>query len=169
GPNGHAVSAAEALQARYHNESVYLIRKAALRYGLNHMNRDNAQGEDYLTDAVGAVLLADGGGAGPSFRATVLASSRAEEVMSFNNPEELLLIEDRLQGQRRRALERLSERLGPERFRTVDQWLSLFPEDGPAPFGTDEALRGYYGADPALLAERRRAFRRTLLRFREVF
>src|SRR5262249_17858034 len=43
GPNGQAIPPDEALHARYRNESVYLVRKGALRYGLNHMSTDNAQ------------------------------------------------------------------------------------------------------------------------------
>ncbi len=168
GHDGPVITADDAQRSRFCNESVYLVRKGALRFGLNHMSTNNAQGEEYLTDAIGAILLADGD-EGRRYAASFLATDRPEEVMSYNNPEELLLIEDRLQGQRRRALDQLSERLGRERFRTVDEWLQLFPEhDQPMP-ATDEALRSYYGDDRRLLLERRRAYHQTLRRFREVF
>lgn len=167
-PDGPPVSAADAARSRFANESIYLVRLGALRHGLDHMTTDNAQGEEYLTDAIGAILSA-GGGAGPRYRCTFLATERPGEIMSFNNPEELLLIEDRVRGLRDRTLAALSDRLGEARFRTIDAWLGLFPEPPePAP-ATDEALRTYYGDDPALIADRRRHFRRTLVRFRDAF
>jgi N-acetylgalactosamine kinase len=167
GARGQAVAADEALHARFRNESIYLVRKGALSYGLNHMTTENAQGEEYLTDAIGAILVADGE-PGRRYQATLLATERPEEILSFNNPEELLAIEDRLQGQRHRALNHLSERLGPERFRTVGQWLEMFAAERPLP-GVWEALRSYYGDDVGLLEQRRHAYRRTLERFRDCF
>ena len=125
GPNDQVVGAAEALHSRFCNESVYLVRKGALRYGLNHMPTDNAQGEEYLTDAIGAILPA-GGDEGRRYIASFLATERPGEVLSYNNPEELLVIEDRLQGQRRRALDQLSERLGREDFASWTSGSSSF-------------------------------------------
>ena len=167
GPERLPISAEEALRSRFRNEFVYLVRKGALGYGMNHMSLDNAQAEEYLTDALGAILSAQGERR-PRFRSSFLATESPGEVMSYNNPEELLAIEDRLQGQRRRAHENLAERLGSERFRTAQQWLELFSDDGERS-ATDEALGGYYGNDPELLLERRRAYRGTLLRFCQTF
>jgi N-acetylgalactosamine kinase len=168
GANGQAIPPAEALHARFRNESVYLVRKGALRYGLNHMTTDNAQREEYLTEAISAILLAAGEN-GRRFTANLLATERPEDVMSYNNPEELLVIEDRLQGQRCRVLDQLSERLGPERFRTVGQWLELFADSEKPGLGLQEAFRSYYGDNPDLLRERRRAYRQSLERFRAAF
>jgi N-acetylgalactosamine kinase len=167
GSDGQAIAADEALRSRFCNESVYLVRKGALCYGLNRMTTDNAQGEEYLTDAIGAILQADGDTV--RFTASWLPTEQPDEVMAFNNPEELLLIEDRLQGQRERALTQLSERLGPERFRTADQWLELFRNGDDMLPATEEALRAFYGDEPGLLRERQRAYRQTLLRFRDAF
>ena len=167
-PDAPPVSAADAARSRFVNESIYLVRKEALRHGLHHMTTDNAQGEEYLTDAVGAVLSADGG-RGPRYRSSFLAAERPGEIMSFNNPEELLVIEERFRGQRDRALDALGDRLGEARYRTIDEWLALFPDPPEAAPAADEALRGYYGDDPGLIADRRRHYRRTLLRFRDAF
>ncbi len=53
------VSARDAWDSPLRNESVYLLRKHALAYGLQHLTSDNAQGEQYLTDAIGAILGAE--------------------------------------------------------------------------------------------------------------
>jgi N-acetylgalactosamine kinase len=167
-PETPRILATDAARSRFVNESVYLVRKGALRYGLDRMTTDNAQGEEYLTDAIGAVLSAADGRA-PRYRASVLVVERAGEIMSFNNPEELLAIEERLRGQRERTLEALGDRLGESRYRSVDAWLALLPEPpAPAP-SAEEVLRTYYGDDPALIAERRRHYRRVMLRFRDAF
>jgi len=163
------VSAEEAARSRFVNESIYLVRKSALEYGLDHMNTANAQGEEYLTDAVGAIMKGASGANGSRYRTTFVASERRGEILSFNNPEELLEIEDHLRGKREQALSDLSDRLGESRYRTVDDWLKLFPEPSTPAIAADEALRAYYGDDPELLAERRGHYRRTLLRFREAF
>lgn len=163
------ISAADAARSHFVNESIYLVRKGALRFGLDHMTTANAQGEEYLTDAVGAVMSRADSDQGVRYLSTFLATERPGEIMSFNNPEELLVIEDRFRGQRAHALNDLSDRLGESRYRTADEWLSLFPEPPePAP-SADEALRSYYGDDPVLIADRRRHYRRTLLRFRDAF
>src|SRR5262249_18093510 len=102
GANGPAIPADEALRSRLCNESVYIVRKGARRPGLDHRSTANAQGEEYLPDGIGAILRA-AGEAAPRFTAGWLPTERPDEVMAYNNPEELLAIEDRLQGQRRRA------------------------------------------------------------------
>jgi hypothetical protein len=65
-------------RSRFVNESIYLVRKGALRYGLDHMTTDNAQGEEYLTDAIGAILSAHSDD-GPRYRCTFLATERPGE------------------------------------------------------------------------------------------
>ena len=124
----------QALASTLRNESVYLVRKGALAYGLQHMAADNAQGEQYLTDAIGAILSARTDD-GRRFAAGYVATSSAHDVMSYNNPEELLRITDYFQGRRQQSLSELRERLGASTFRTVREWLELFPADGRAAAG----------------------------------
>ena len=155
-------------QAEFFNESVYLIKKSALEYGLGRMHSDNAQGEFYLTDAVNAVLQATDGDA-PRYRVCHTASRTPYEVMSYNDPEELLRIEDHFHGERRQTIDDLRTRLGGETVRTVSEWLNRFPADGSVPEATAASLAEFYGNEPELLAEKCAAYRRVLEHFGREF
>ena len=165
---GPGITPQQALTAPLRNESVYLVRKGALAYGLQHMAADNAQGEQYLTDAIGAILAARTD-EGRRFRAGYVATSSAHDVMSYNDPEELLRITDYFHGRRQQSLSELRERLGASTCRTVQQWLELFPADEPLRPEVVQALAANYGEDPELLRERHQAYRAALLRFRQEF
>lgn len=168
GEDNQRISPADALRAPLRNESVYLVRKNALEYGLERMPDDNAQGELYLTDAIGAILSARNDDVA-RYQAGYIETSAPTDVMSYNNPEELLRISDYFHGRRQQSLGELHQRLGPATLRTVHQWLDLFPDhDLPVP-GTDTALAGNYGDDKSLILERRRAYRRSLLHFLSEF
>jgi N-acetylgalactosamine kinase len=158
----------QALTSTLRNESVYLVRKGALAYGLQHMVADNAQGEQYLTDAIGAILSARSDD-GRRFTAGYVATSGVHDIMSYNDPEELLRISDYFHGRRQQSLSELRVRLGASTFRPVREWLDLFPaDDRPLP-EVATALSANYGDDPELMCERHRAYRETLLRFRQEF
>ncbi len=164
----HRIAASEAFEAPLRNESIYLARKAVLDYGLQHLAADNAQGELYLTDAIGAILDARDDD-GLRFRAAYVAASSPHDIMSYNNPEELLRITDYFHGRTQHSLAELKQRLGDATLRTVDRWLELFPNhEEPVP-ETDRALADSYGDDPALILERRQAYRTALLRFAAEF
>ncbi len=168
GKGDEQIAAEDALDAPLRNESVYLVRKGALAYGLQHMASDNAQGEQYLTDAMGAILSARDDD-GLRFRAGYVATTAPHELMSYNNPEELLRITDYFHGQRQQSLSQLQARLGESVCRGVAEWLTLFPGDDRPLAETDRALAENYGDDPALLLERRQAYRTALLRFAAEF
>lgn len=151
------------------NESVYLVRKDLLARGLHHMPADNAQGQQYLTDAVGTVLQMSHDPAS-SVRAGFVETASSFDVMSYNNPEELLQIEDHFQGRKQESLAAIQERLGFDRFRTVAEWLESFRDDSEAVEETNAVLCKLYGTnDTALIADRRQAYRSALLRFQECF
>ena len=158
----------QALDSTFRNESVYLVRKGTLAYGLQHMGSDNAQGEQYLTDAIGAILSARTDD-GLRFSAGTVSTRHAHDVMSYNNPEELLRITDYFHGRRQQSLTELQERLGAATLRAVREWIELFPADGPVLPQVAQALATNYGDDPALLRERHQAYRETLLRFQQEF
>jgi N-acetylgalactosamine kinase len=162
------ISAEDALHAPLRNESVYLVRKKAIDFGLDHMPVDNAQGESYLTDAIGAIFCAAGEN-GVRYRVCHVESKTPYEVMSYNNPEELLRIEDHFHGQRRKSIDDLRRSLGCEKLKPVEDWLEMFPEAGPLPPETRTALAEYYGGGPDVLEEKRASYRAALNCFREHF
>lgn len=162
------IEAVAAECAPLRNESVYLVRKDLLERGLHHMPSDNAQGQQYLTDAMGAVLQMRDDGS--PMRAGYVETVSPFDVMSYNNPEELLVIEDHFQGRQRESISATQQRLGRERFRTVAEWLELFSDDCETLEETNATLSELYGTnDPDLIANRRQAYRDTLLRFQECF
>ncbi|MFN0052954.1 MAG: galactokinase family protein [Planctomycetales bacterium] len=165
---GMTVSAEEALKAPLRNESVYLVRKRAIDFGLHHLPTHNAQGEMYLTDAIGAICAAQRDGQ-REYRVCHVATETPHEVMSYNDPEELLRIEDYYHGQRHQSLEDLKSRLGSDRLKTVDEWLQLLSETGSAGQTVREALAECYGDEEPVLAERIQACRNVLLCFRKHF
>lgn len=165
---GHAFSPAEAADAPFRNESVYLIRKRAIDFGIERLTADNAQGELYLTDAIGAVFTARGD-EGFRFRVTHVPTEAPAEVMSYNNPEELLRIEDYFHGERRQSVADLQVRLGPARLKSIDDWLRLFPEDGQVPEATRAAFSEYYGDSSELVARKCALYRGALQCFRQHF
>ncbi len=162
------LAATAALQSPLRNESVYLVRKGVLAYGLQHMAADNAQGEQYLTDAIGAILSARDD-SGIRFRAGYVATESPHDVMSYNDPEELLRITDYFRGRQQQSLSQLQQRLGPATIRTVREWLELFPDDDQPLPQTNSALAENYGDAAELLDERRQAYRTALLRFAAEF
>ena len=148
------------------NVSVYLFKARALYDALRHITADNAQKEEYLTDAI-AVLAAARNPDG-SFRHKIIPVDADDPnwVLAFNNPEELLDIEDYLRRQEAIASGVELREPAPRPRRTVEEWLKLL--DGDAP-GLARRFADIYGGDPALHRERRQACRETLLEFARVY
>jgi len=135
------------------NVSVYLFKAPALYEALRQLRADNAQGEEYLTDAV-AVLAAAGR------KLITVDVDDPDWVLAYNNPEELLEIEDILRRREAPAPE------PPRPRRTASEWLDIFDR---APPPLTRRLRAIYGDDEALHAERRQAWRDALLEFGRVY
>jgi bifunctional N-acetylglucosamine-1-phosphate-uridyltransferase/glucosamine-1-phosphate-acetyltransferase GlmU-like protein len=95
GPNVRFVSVgrtrfapAQAAEAKYQNVVLYLFQASALYESLRWISADNAQKEEYLTDAVNYLANAtDMGQVGYHELA-------ADDVLTCNNPVELLLVEE---------------------------------------------------------------------------
>ena len=162
----HTIDPTTAIESPFRNESVYLVRKHAIDFGIATLNSNNAQGELYLTDAVSAIFTAAEAGV-PRFRVTHVATEGPADVMSYNNPEELLRIEDFFHGQRRQSIDDLQSRLGPARLKSINDWLEFFPEDGAIPQQTLDAFREYYGESPGLHERKCLRFRQVLQSFQQ--
>lgn len=89
-PDQDALAAENAGQA---NLSVYLFKATVLYAALDAIGSDNAQGEEYLTDAV-AIVLARGGST------LAVPVENPVEVMAFNTPEEYLRVRRCYEGMR---------------------------------------------------------------------
>ncbi|MGB2823642.1 MAG: NTP transferase domain-containing protein [Phycisphaerae bacterium] len=139
------------------NPSLYLFRFDSLAEALAKLRPDNVQGERYLTDAI-EVLASSGA------RVEAMPLADPTDIMGFNTPGELMAIErvlrqrekpPRVSAARRRAL---SGRV----LRTAGQWRRVVESDSPA---WRRVLRRTYGADEALLAERRKTMSRLVQAF----
>ena len=69
------------------NSGVYVFRAPLLLDALRRVNRNNSQGEYYLTDAP-EIILADGGKVG------ILRRDLGDEILGVNTPEQLAQIEE---------------------------------------------------------------------------
>ncbi len=142
-------------RVRWMNNSVYVIKVAALRHALSCLDRDNAQKEEYLS-AILEILARDQG----RFHTRALRVDHPEYVLGYNDPAELLEVESilraRKQGQQARELEE-----GPS-YRSVAAWRAQFEaaarESGGGASPLRRALAVAYGEDAAVIAERISAY-----------
>ncbi|NOY80445.1 MAG: NTP transferase domain-containing protein [Kiritimatiellaeota bacterium] len=134
------------------NASLYMFRFPPLLDALRSLRPNNAQGELYLTDCV-AQLARHG-------RVEVLPVSDPRDLMAFNTPAELLAIEDVVRERERARRPRIAARAHPppcpDLLHPASEWAAAL-EDRTSPLC--RSFPGFYGADPALIAERRNSFR----------
>ena len=75
--------------ASYFNTSVYLVKKSMLEFALKNLGSENAQKEEYLSDII-AILAKRGS------KMKILNISDRSKIQGFNNPAELLEIENNI-------------------------------------------------------------------------
>ncbi|MFP4058657.1 MAG: NTP transferase domain-containing protein [Candidatus Brocadiia bacterium] len=147
------------------NVSLYLFKARALYDALRHIAADNAQQEEYLTDAVGILGNARRPDGTLRYKLISVDVDDPNWVLAYNNPEELLEIEDYLR--RQEAIARGIRVAEPRRpRRTVGEWLTLFDAHDPR---LAQRFAEIYGDDPALHRERHQAYRDVLLEFARVY
>jgi len=100
GTRKRKLSAQEAESAEYVNLSVYLLRAEALEYAVKKIKADNAQNEEYLTDVI-EILAAAKKGEGNRFKLGTVCVESPDDVMGFNNLEELRAVEERVRQRER--------------------------------------------------------------------
>ena len=101
------------------NQSIYLLNSELLQTALGRLGTDNAQREEYLSDMI-TVLSQGSRRDGRRFIVRAVHTEDRFAVMAFNNPEELLEIEDYWQRKQRKARES-----GPEEgpwYRSIGEW-----------------------------------------------
>ncbi len=150
------------------NAFVYLLSAEALYRTIFSLGTENAQKEEYLTDVI-RMLARD-----PEREWKIIPTPVRDEfeVMSFNNPEELLRIEEYYTAReaalssRDRSCERIEACLRERAVRPVTEWERIFEEFGPE---VKAVFRKIYGDRPDLLEERRGAYREGLRKFIRVY
>jgi len=139
------------------NASLYMFRAPAFCEAVAALSDENAQGELYLTDAPEILTFR-----GRSVE--VLDSVEPEDLMAYNTPEELLAIEEvfRKRQAGRRTIVARPAKLPGRTYRKASEWLKIVQSNRP---GLRRTLRGIYGPDEELLAERRKALGAVLREF----
>ncbi|MDD5599420.1 MAG: NTP transferase domain-containing protein [Victivallaceae bacterium] len=95
------------------NTSVYLVKKSLLESALGKLNHDNAQQEEYLSDII-AILARE------AVKMRILRIDEPAKVQGFNNPAELLEIENNIRTAGKSRQTRLS--LSSREFRPLRDW-----------------------------------------------
>ncbi|MCF6177177.1 MAG: NTP transferase domain-containing protein [Victivallaceae bacterium] len=109
-------SPAEVEQANFFNTSVYLVKKSLLKKALKNLRTNNAQQEEYLSDIV-AVLAEKDGKKVPVMK--ILNIGDRTKIMGFNNPAELLEIENNL---RNKEVSETTTVMSEKSFRPLIDW-----------------------------------------------
>ncbi|MBS1251009.1 MAG: Galactokinase [Anaerolineales bacterium] len=113
----------EVAQSDETNLSVYLVRAQALHYALARLTDENAQGEEYLTDIVNILAQARDNGR-RQFSIRTLKVETPTSVMGFNNPAQLLEVENAFRARRTRQ-EIVEPGVSPG-YRPIREWQRLF-------------------------------------------
>ena len=142
---------AEALP--HSNTSVYVTTRGVLANAMAKLSNHNAQQEEYLSDLV-AITAATGG------RAKVLLAADPNDVLGFNNPAELLEVENTLRTRQQAARHNL---LPDDEFRPLGDWLALFSAQSKQEL-LQNCLDTVYGTNPETIS-RQRALYLPLLQF----
>ena len=129
--NGKVLSPDQLADAQHVNLSVYLFCAPALYSALDQLTSNNAQQEEYLTDAIGILAAA-----GRPMKTLVV--DYPEQVMAFNTPEELHAIEEYLAS---RKTVTVAE--PPRTVRKASEWLRSFKS---ADAGSIRYLSSIYGS-----------------------
>jgi len=145
-------------RAEWVNQAIYLFRANALFAALASLDRDNVQGEEYLTDTINWLVR-------QGERVLPVPVDDPRDVMGFNSPPELLDIEEHLRRKGHIAVEKTGAR-DPAIFKTPAEWAARLESRDAA---TAALLRSCYGNHLDLCEEKRRALLRATKLFIERF
>ena len=134
--------------ARSVNPSMFVFRFGPLLSALRRLQTDNVQGELYLTDTIERIA-AEG-------RVETMPLADPADLMAFNTPAELMAVEEVVRRRERPPRVRAAgrRRLSRRVLKPAGRWLAQLT-GGSVRLG--RVLRRTYGADAALVAERRQA------------
>jgi N-acetylgalactosamine kinase len=139
---------AEAEALPYGNTSVYLLKYRTLRNALQKLSRDNAQGEEYLSDLLN-IVWQEAWRDKKTPAIAVLKVDDLNRVLGFNNPAELLEVEAILSAN---TLSDDTPRWKTDVFWPLQAWQNYFFawDDAASPAGRQ--LVEIYGQDHEIIA-----------------
>lgn len=140
------------------NQAVYLFRAQVLFDALDALSTGNVQKEEYLTDTIEHVVQRGG-------RVVPVPVDHPNDVLAFNNPEELLEIEEYFR-QRSGVLTLTERALDPQIFKSPHEWAKRLQSPDTA---MNELLRAIYGDNAALRDEKRKRLLATVELFIDRF
>jgi N-acetylgalactosamine kinase len=150
-------------EAQLANFSIYLVKTPALKYALDRLDRNNAQGEEYLSDIITILAQAREGGK-PCFQVECLRVNNPNYVMAFNDPAELLEIEAYVKSKKHQRMMR--DLPSGSAFRTISDWQQAFRHLLDGGSQAEEALWvefvTLYSYEEGLIRERAQAHLTTL-------
>ncbi|MDQ1257882.1 MAG: N-acetylgalactosamine kinase, partial [Candidatus Hydrogenedentes bacterium] len=127
------------------NQAVYLFRASALFEALDAIGRGYVQGEEYLTDTIEVLV-----GAGK--KVVAVPVDDPDDVLAFNNPDELLQIEEHFRLKAGLDIG-ATETRDPRIFKSPKAWARRLREPGA---DMRRELMAIYGNNEALCEEKRR-------------
>ena len=127
------------------------VSKEILYKSLENLGRDNVQGEEYLTDTVDYLSRT-------GRRVIPVATDDPEDVLGFNNPAEVLQIEERLQ-QHGGKTARVAEPADHGVFQSPARWAHCLRDQNST---LQMMLRDIYGKNESLCAEKRQRLLETV-------
>jgi len=152
---GHHITPEQIASAKYANQSVYLFKADALYSAVEHLTADNAQKEEYLPDII-AILTAQGR------RLDMVHLACPEEVMTYNTPEELSVIQDYYSHKKKE----IELAVTPKTIRQAGEWLKALQDESPSAI---RALGQIYGEGHPIVQEKKRLLVAMLKRYMEIF
>jgi N-acetylgalactosamine kinase len=146
--------------AQFVNTAIYLFKPEAFEYALQFMNRNNAANEEYLTEMVNVLCNTKENGE-YKYNVSIIPILEKERLLTYNNVEELLKVEEILKGK-----EKSDEKLSLDVLKPVQEWIELFKN---MPEVLYSKLVKIYGDNSELLQDRRQAYTDVLNHFAEKF
>ncbi|MBT4483766.1 MAG: NTP transferase domain-containing protein, partial [Candidatus Latescibacteria bacterium] len=150
------------------NAAVYLFSADAFYKSVFSIRSDNAQKEEYLTDVV-RILAED---TEKPWKIIPVPVKDQYEVMSYNNPEELLKIEEyyarkeSISASVERSCERIHVTQRKHSLRPIEEWKRIIEEFGP---DIRSSFREIYGDNEDIFTERRKVYLQALVKFTKVY
>ena len=150
------------------NAAIYLYSSDAFYGSLNMISSQNAQQEEYLTDTIKVLSTSKE----KDWKVIPVPVKDHYEVMSFNNPKELLTIEEYYT-----TKESLKEMIPyscknldlNERYkylRPVNEWITIFDSPGNE---LHRLMSGIYGGNQSLIEDRRKEYILALSKFMKIY